>query len=90
MATNRFRKKCLIKVMRLAWEVAFARTYKIRVSNDVKKWKTIYSVKSGQGDVEEITNLNSKARYIEISGLKRATEFGYSLWKCEVFGKPFD
>ncbi len=81
-------QKCLIKAIRLTWEVAFARAYEIRVSNDAKKWKTIYSAQNGQGDVEEITDLNNKARYIEIYGTKRATEFGYSLWECEVFGKP--
>ncbi|MFH1061997.1 MAG: family 16 glycosylhydrolase [Candidatus Omnitrophota bacterium] len=80
-------KKCLIKAVRLSWEVSFARAYKIKVSNDAKHWKTIYSTKNGQGSVEEIIKLNAKARYVAVSGTKRAREFGYSLWECEVFGK---
>lgn len=81
-------EESLIKAIRLTWEVAFAKAYEIRISADAKNWKTIYTVNNGAGDVEEITGLNSKARYIEIYGKKRATEFGYSLWECEVFGRP--
>ncbi|MBU1044483.1 MAG: family 16 glycosylhydrolase [Candidatus Omnitrophica bacterium] len=80
-------KKCLIKAVRLNWETAFARAYKIQVSDDAKDWKTIYSTSRGQGAIEEIKDLNAKARYIAIYGITRAREFGYSLWEFEVFGK---
>jgi len=80
-------KKCLIKALRLNWEVAFARAYKIQISDDAVHWKTIYSTQNGQGSTEEIKNLNAKARYIAVYGTTRATEFGYSLWEFEVFGQ---
>jgi beta-glucanase (GH16 family) len=80
-------KKCLIKAVRLSWEVAFARAYKLKVSNDDRHWKTIYSTENGQGSMEEIKRLNAKARYLEVYCTKRGTEFGCSLWECEVFGK---
>lgn len=80
-------KTCLIKAVRLSWEVSFARAYEIQVSDDAENWKTIYATENGQGAVEEIMNLNSQARYIAVYGIKRAKEFGYSLWELEVFGQ---
>ncbi|MCG2711176.1 MAG: family 16 glycosylhydrolase [Candidatus Omnitrophica bacterium] len=78
---------CLIEEIRLIWEVAFARAYEIQVSNDAKQWRTVYSTQEGQGTVEEIIQLNAKARYISMRGTQRAREFGYSLWEFEVFGQ---
>jgi len=74
--------------IRLRWEVAFAKEYNINVSCDGTQWTTIYSTKNGTGNTEEISGLNTKAGYVAIEGIKRAREFGYSLWEVEIYGRP--
>ncbi|MFH2137673.1 MAG: family 16 glycosylhydrolase [Candidatus Omnitrophota bacterium] len=76
-----------IKAVRLSWEVAYATTYEIQVSENAVEWQTIYSTQNGKGKTEEITNLNAPARYISMYAIERGTEFGHSLWEFEVFGR---
>ena len=71
----------------LKWEVARAKEYELQVSNDAKKWKTIYINKNGQGATDEIKFSSVSARYVKMSGISRATKFGYSLYEFEVYGK---
>lgn len=76
-----------IEAIRLQWEAAYGKEYKIQVSNDANDWKTAYSTEKGLGRAEEITKLNTKGRYVRLYGTKRGTEWGYSLWEFEVFGR---
>ncbi len=77
----------LIDAVRLEWEAAYARNYELQVSQDGKTWNTVRANNSGWGQTEEITGLNTIARYVQLYGIERATEFGYSLWEIEVFGR---
>lgn len=76
-----------IEAVRLQWENAYGREYRIQVSDDATKWKTVYSTENGIGKMEEITNLNTEGRYIRLYGTARGKEWGYSLWEFEVFGR---
>ena len=69
----------------LDWESAYASSYKIQVSNDSSAWTDVYSTTKGTGGIENI-GFTAKARYVRMLGLKRATEWGYSLWEFEVHG----
>ncbi|MBI4845052.1 MAG: family 16 glycosylhydrolase [Candidatus Omnitrophica bacterium] len=80
-------QKYLIDSVRLNWEAAYARGFEIQVSDDGKKWNTVYGEQQGKGSTQEITQLNAAGRYVAIYGIERATEFGYSLWEFEVFGR---
>ena len=80
-------KKEKIEKVVLKWEVARAKEYELQVSNDAKKWKTIYINKNGQGATDEIKFSSVSARYVKTSGISRATKFGYSLYEFEVYGK---
>ena len=73
--------------MRLEWETAGARVFKIQVSDDGKQWETFYSTDNAKGGTEEITGLNTVGRYVRIYGTERRTKYGYSLWEFEIFGK---
>ena len=42
---------------------------------------------NGTGGIEKY-NVQSSSRYIRIYGIKRATEWGYSLYEVEVFNLP--
>lgn len=47
------------------WETARAKEYEIQVSNDAKKWKTVYTNKDGQGSTDEIKLSPVTARYVK-------------------------
>lgn len=70
----------------LNWESAFAKSFRLQVSNDARNWQDIYSTNDGNGGMELIEFKPVSARYVKMQGLKRATEWGYSLFEFEVFG----
>ncbi len=79
--------ECLVEAMCLKWEAAFASEYEIQASDDAKIWRTVYVARNGQGATEQIMSLNVKTRYVALYLIKRALEFGYSLWEIEVYGR---
>ena len=71
----------------LNWESAYAKAYKVQVSDDAINWKDIYSTTDGKGGTEVIPFTPLKTRYVKMQGIKRASQWGYSLFELEVFGK---
>ncbi len=67
------------------WEQAFASEYKIQVSDDARNWKDVAHITQGKGGEETQTFAPVTARYVRLLGIKRATEFGYSLWEFGVY-----
>lgn len=78
-----FGAKTMIGYMKLTWENAYGKEYSIQVSDDGQTWYQIRYVAGGKGGMEEFMNLNSNVRYIRINGIKRATQYGYSLFEVE-------
>jgi hypothetical protein len=76
-----------IEAIRLSWEVAHAKDYMIEVSEDGKTWTKVHGKKGCRGGTEEIISLKGSGRYVRLTGLTRAAEWGYSLWEFEVFGR---
>lgn len=70
--------------IRIYWETAYAKDYKIEFSNDNSAWTTIVNRTDGNGGVEKF-DVTVNARYLRILGTKRATEWGYSIYEIEVF-----
>src|SRR5690606_35530868 len=70
----------------LKWENAYAKAYKLQISDDAKNWKTVWDVADGKGGTEEILLKPVNTRYIRMAGVKRATEYGYSIYEIEVYG----
>jgi len=70
----------------LYWETAYAKSYKIQVSNDDINWTDVYSTTSGDGGIDEITFSQKNVKYIRMYGTQRGTGYGYSLWEFEVYG----
>ena len=69
----------------LNWETAYASSYQIQVSGDGLTWNTIFSTTAGAGGTEEVKFNTVSARYVKMNGIKRATEWGYSLFEFLVF-----
>ncbi len=70
--------------VRLQWEGAFATQYRLEVSDDGQNWRAVSSNSKGQGDEENLVFAPVTTRYVRIFCLKRATQFGSSLWSFEV------
>jgi beta-mannanase/uncharacterized protein YjdB len=74
----------------LSWEVASAKNYTVEVSTDGVTFSNPIATKNNMptgARIDNITGLNSAARYVRISGTARTSAFGYSLYEFEVYGE---
>ncbi|MFB9275628.1 chitobiase/beta-hexosaminidase C-terminal domain-containing protein [Cohnella cellulosilytica] len=76
-----------VSSVRLHWETASAKSYKIQVSNSTDAWTDVHTEVNGQGGYETASFAPVSARYVRMEGLTRNTGFGYSLWEFEVYGQ---
>lgn len=78
----------------LRWEPAYASEVEIALSKDKTNWQAVTF--SGTGGVQRVNlaamvmeqGAKSRARYIRLTGLKRATAYGTSLYELEAYGLP--
>ncbi|OJV45259.1 MAG: beta-mannosidase [Bacteroidales bacterium 36-12] len=78
-------KKEKIDKIVLKWEAAHAKEYEIQLSDDGKKWKTIYQESNCQGGTEIIKLKPIKTRFVKLNCKSRATNFGYSIYELEIY-----
>ncbi|MFC4592091.1 DUF1996 domain-containing protein [Sphaerisporangium corydalis] len=69
----------------LAWEGAYAKSFKIQTSANGTSWTDIYSTTTGTGGTQTL-NVTGSGRYVRMYGTARATGYGYSLWEFKVYG----
>ncbi|MFJ2157087.1 MULTISPECIES: discoidin domain-containing protein [unclassified Streptomyces] len=69
----------------LNWETAYGSDYKIQTSADGNTWTDVKSVTGGDGGTDTL-DVSGQGRYVRMSGVHRATQYGYSLWEFQVFG----
>ncbi len=74
----------MIDGIRILWEAAYGKEYKILVSEDGRTWIRVYHEKQGDGGADHIAFTPVSARYVCLAGLQRGTEWGYSLWEIGV------
>lgn len=86
-------QQCYIDHLILRWETAYASEYELALSDDGQTWRTV--TLSSAGGVERIQMTNyqsqitrSRARYLRLTGLQRATQYGTSLYELEAYGRP--
>lgn len=72
--------------VRLNWEAAYGKSYKIQVSNDQNTWTDVFFTDQGREGLMETTFPEVKARYVRMLGLKLGWWYGYSLWSMDVLG----
>lgn len=68
----------------LEWEAAYGKAYKLQVSDDGETWADIVHETASNGGQDDHL-VTARGRYVRMEGLKRATEWGYSLWEFWVF-----
>ncbi|MFC4810963.1 discoidin domain-containing protein [Paenibacillus sp. GCM10023250] len=71
--------------VRLSWENAYGKAYKIQVSTDGTTWRDVYATSTGNGGVDDIAFAATSARYVRMLGVQRGSAYGYSLWRFEVY-----
>ena len=76
-----------ISTVRLMWEAASGKDYKIQVSTDGQSWKTVVDVKGNSTVSAFLTYSFEKtdARYVKMLGGTRNTKYGFSLWEFEIY-----
>ncbi|GIG56436.1 hypothetical protein Lfu02_08080 [Longispora fulva] len=70
----------------LRWEAAYAKSYRVEVSDDTTTWRPLFSTTTGNGASDDLTGLSGSGRYVRVYGTQRGTAYGYSLFEIEVYG----
>lgn len=76
-----------VSAIRLRWESAFAKAYKIQLSDDGRTWTDAYATPTAgsDGGLDVITLEGRSARFVRMQTVTRALNYGPSLWEFEVF-----
>ncbi|MCB5164202.1 discoidin domain-containing protein [Streptomyces bambusae] len=75
-----------ISRVKLSWEAAYAKAYRLEISADGAAWTTLAQETAGNGGTDEWTSLSGTGRYLRMYGTARGTAYGYSLYEAEVYG----
>jgi len=76
-----------ISEIRLLWEAAYASNFVLEVSSDNANWSLVKNVTGNTSLTNDYTGLTATGRYVRLTGTARGTEWGYSLYEFEVYGK---
>ncbi|MFI5529382.1 discoidin domain-containing protein [Kitasatospora sp. NPDC051853] len=68
------------------WERAYAKGYRIEVSDDGAAWRTVWSTTEGNGGLDTALFPPTLARYVRLYGEQRGTQWGYSVYDLGVHG----
>ncbi|WP_418552476.1 discoidin domain-containing protein, partial [Longibaculum muris] len=71
----------------LNWETAYGKKYLLQGSLDGENFFELYHQENGQGHIENIYFNEATVRYVRMQGIQRGTNYGYSLYEFEVYGK---
>ena len=74
-----------ISRVRLTWESAYGRAYRVETSADGSTWQPAFTTTTGDGGTDDIA-VTGTGRYVRVTGTQRATQWGYSLWELSVLG----
>ncbi|NII04888.1 beta-1,3-glucanase family protein [Luteibacter anthropi] len=74
----------------IKWEAAYGADYKIQVSNDKDTGFTdVLENSTGTGGTDDLSFPHPvSGRYVRMQGVKRGTNYGYSMYEFEVFNTP--
>lgn len=73
--------------VKLHWEAARAKKYKLLVSTDGETFEEVYNhtYDPGHGLLDTIP-LDANVKYLKVAMSERATQYGYSIFQLEAFG----
>ncbi|MFB7915683.1 discoidin domain-containing protein [Streptomyces sp. NPDC056061] len=73
--------------VKLNWEAAYAKAYRIEISADGTSWTRLAEEKAGNGGTDDWPDLTGRGRYLRVYATARGTSYGYSLHEAEVYGR---
>jgi len=78
-----------IETIVIAWEAAFAKVYRIQVSEDGEHWRTVFTEHQGHAGLQVIQFSSMvKGRYIRVLCSQKANDdYGYSIYEFQIFGE---
>ena len=78
-----------IETIVIAWEEVFAKVYRIQVSEDGERWRTVFTQHQGQAGLQVIQFSSMvKGRYVRVQcSCKASDDFGYSIFEFQVFAE---
>jgi acyl-homoserine lactone acylase PvdQ len=71
--------------VKLSWEAAYGKAYKVQVSTDGVAWTDAVSITDGNGGLDNVPFAVANARFVRMAGIQRGTNHGYSLYEFEVY-----
>ncbi|WP_432377726.1 di-heme oxidoredictase family protein [Duganella sp. P38] len=74
-----------INRVHIEWENAHALQYLLQVSDDNANWTTIKTVDNSAGGIEDWSGLGAQGRYLRVQGVKRSTNYGYSIFEIQAY-----
>ncbi|MFF9481624.1 discoidin domain-containing protein [Streptomyces sp. NPDC014733] len=74
-----------VKRVTLDWQAAYAKSYRLELSDDGTDWRTAWSTDSGDGGLDTARFAEAQARYVRVKGLERGTRWGYSLREVGIY-----
>ncbi|MFH1369050.1 MAG: glycoside hydrolase family 3 C-terminal domain-containing protein [Elusimicrobiota bacterium] len=92
----KFKKTQTIDSMKILWETASGKEYKIQTSKNGFDWKDAASVSEGREGEEKVIGFKQvETKFVRVLGIKRATAWGYSIFDVEFNSEdanlpPFD
>ena len=72
--------------VRLSWDKAYARAYRLQLSSDGASWTDIHRTQDGDGGGDDVKGLRGSGRYLRLLATQRAWASGYSLIEMQVYG----
>jgi chitosanase len=75
-----------VRRVRLHWARAYAKAYRLQLSDDGATWRDLFHTSSGDGGADDVRGLSGTGRYLRVLATQRGTPEGYSLWDVRAYG----
>jgi hypothetical protein len=73
--------------LRIIWQRSYAAQYAIQTGPSMTgPWTTVVNMTNTASGAQTVPNVNASTQYLRLQGIKRATQYGYSLYEIEVYG----
>ncbi|WP_275412438.1 chitosanase [Actinoplanes palleronii] len=76
----------VVNRVRLHWAGAYAKGYRVQLSDDGATWADAYRTATGNGGVDDLRALKGHGRYLRVLATQRAQPSGYSLGDVRAYG----
>jgi chitosanase len=76
--------------VRVRWERAYARSYRVQASADGANWTDVFTTRSGDGGTDDLATLHGRGRYVRILATQRGRSTGgYAIAEFQVYGQVY-